>query len=388
MILVIGIRHSFGVFFPPILEEFGQNRASTAIMFSLNIVIFGLVSPVAGILADRWRPRIVMFIGLIIVGLATAACGFARELWHLYLLYGFVIPVSMAFCSWPILTPAIANWFSSKLGLAMGLGQMGGGLSFAYGMFAELLISQFGWRQAYFVLAGILLVVLLPLCLFFYYRPEHKGLKAYSSVELPAGDSKIDRTVGYAIRRYELWLLAFTHFLYWGVGIYLVLAHQVKFTEDVGYTATLAAAILAIYGISTAAGQISSFISDRIGREMTVAIAVVMSIIGLFALVSVKDTSQPWLLYVFGICFGYGSGLYSPTIFAGAADLFHGRHFGGISGILIAGMGMGGAIGPWLGGYIYDVSGSYKTAFILVMVCFGLACFTYFMAAPRKAKKK
>ncbi|MFH1031873.1 MAG: MFS transporter [Chloroflexota bacterium] len=396
MILVAGVRHSFGVFFPAILDEFGQNRASTAIMFSLNIVVFGLLSPVAGILVDRWKPRLVFLIGIVIMGLATAACGFARELWHLYLLFGVLIPVGTAFSSWPILAPAIANWFARRVGLAMGLGQMGGGLSFVYGMLAELIISQIGWRQAYFTLAGILVVVLSPLCLFFHYRPESKGLKAYGTVEeLPATDIKLQQiavksepTLSYAIRRYELWLLALTHFLYWGLGVYLVLAHQVKFTEDVGYSSTFGAGILALFGIFVAAGQLSSSISDRIGREATVAIAATLAIIGLIALISVRDTSQPWLLYVYGICFGYGSGLYSPTAFSGAADIFHGRHFGAIAGILIAGMGMGGAIGPWLGGYIYDVSGSYKAAFIVVMVGLVFACFTYFMAAPRKAKIK
>jgi MFS family permease len=83
--------------------------------------------------------------------------------------------------------------------------------------------------------------------------------------------------------------------------------------------------------------------------------------------------------------FGLGSGLYSPTIFAGAADIFHGPNFGAINGFILTGMGVGGVIGPWLGGHLYDITGSYRTAFSLSIVCFALSCISFLIAAPRKA---
>ena len=282
----------------------------------------------------------------------------------------------------------------------MGLGQMGGGLSFAYGMFAAFAISQLGWRYTYFVLAGILFAVVLPLYfLFFYYRPENKGLRAYGSAELPAakgltaevaaGESPVshDWTLGQAMRTYQLWLLVLSYSLYWGIGIYLVLAHQVKFAEDMGYTSMFAASVFALFGIYMFAGQLSAFISDLIGREITITLAAILAIGAVVALVSVRDTSQPWLLYVYATCFGCGAGLSAATIFAGAADIFHGKNFGGIAGLLLTGMGVGGAIGPWLGGYIYDISGSYSSAFVVCMVCFGLACIAFWIAAPRNAAR-
>jgi len=135
------------------------------------------------------------------------------------------------------------------------------------------------------------------------------------------------------------------------------------------------------------AGQLSSSISDWIGREKTITLAATLAIAALVALVSVRDTSQPWLLYVYATCFGYGAGLYSPTIVAGMADLFHGRHFGAIAGLLLTGMGVGATIGPWLGGYIYDISGSYISAFVFCMVCFGVACIAFWIAAPRHTSR-
>ena len=398
--LVYGIRHSFSVFLPSILHEFGWGRGSTAIMLSLNILIYGFLAPVAGGLGDRWKPRRLMPIGVTILGLATASCAFAHELWHFYLLFGIVMPMGTAFCGWPLLGPALANWFVKRRGLAIGLGDMGAGFSFTYTIVAELAIYQVGWRNMFFVLAGILIAFLLPLyLLFFYYRPEDRGLRPYGIGERPVnisprGDggtfqnpTSRDWTLGRTIGTYRFWLMVSSTFLYWGIGNYLVLAHQVKFSEDVGYSGMFGASIFGLFGIFMVAGLISAFISDRIGREKTITIAALLSIGALVALVSVKDTTHPWLLYLYAMCFGYGTGLYTPTILAGTADLFHGRHFGAIAGLLLSGVGIGGAIGPWLGGYMFDISGTYSSAFVLCMVCFGLAPVTVWIAAPRNAVK-
>jgi len=400
MVLIYGIRHSFSIFFPSILDEFGWGRGSTAIMLSLNILIYGLLAPVAGSLGDRWKPRRVVVIGIIILGLATASCAFANQLWHFYLFFGVLMPIGSALSGWPLLAPAMANWFAKRRGLAIGLGQMGGGLSFAYGMFAELAISQLGWRCAFFVLAGILVALLLPLyLLFFHYRPENRGLRPYGAAGLsPVEDSRPERavvtdrpsrdwTLGQAVGTYQLWLMVLSFSLYWGVGAYLVLGHQVKFTLDAGYSSMFSASVFGLFGIFVAVGQASAFISDRIGREKTITVATILSVGALVSLLSVRDTSHPVLLYLYATCFGYGTGLYSPTLVAGMADIFHGRHFGAIAGLLLTGMGVAGAIGPWLGGYIYDVSGSYNTAFFLCMASFGIACIAVWIAAPRNAAR-
>jgi len=398
--LVYGIRHSFAIFFPPILDEFGWSRGSTAFMFSLNVLIYGFVAPVAGSLGDRWKPRRVMLIGIAILGLTTASCAFANELWHFYLLFGILTPVGTALSGIPLFTPTLANWFVKRRGLAMGLGQAGSGFSFTYGILANFAISQLGWRPAFFVLAGILVIFVLPLyALLFHYRPEDKGLKAYGTSELLAAENSTVNvvateppvfrhwTLGQAMRTYQLWLLVLTNFLYWGIGIYLVLAHQVKFAKDMGYSSVFAATVFGLFGIFMVAGLLSAFISDWIGREKTMTLAVILAIVAVAALVSVNNTSQPWFLYVYATCFGYGAGLYVPTLFAGAADVFHGKRFGMIAGLVLTGMGMGGAIGPWLGGYIYDISGSYSSAFLICMVCFGLAGIAFWVAAPRNAAK-
>ena len=165
----------------------------------------------------------------------------------------------------------------------------------------------------------------------------------------------------------------------------MVLAHQIKLAEDKGYSGMFSASIFALFGIFMVVGQISAAISDWIGREKAITLATALSIGALLALISVRDTSQPKLLYLYAICFGCGGGLYISTLYAATADIFHGRHFGEIAGLLLTGQGIGGAIGPWLGGYIFDVTGSYGAGLLICIFCFGLACTMIWIASPRNA---
>jgi MFS family permease len=394
MMLVYGIRSSFSAFFPYVLDEFHWYRGSTAIMLSLNILVYGLTAPIAGSLVDRWKPRRVVVIGVITLALATAGCYFARELWQYYILFGILAPIGTAFCGSPVCNPTLINWFEKKRGLAVGLGQIGGGLSFVYVMLIDWVNTHWGWQYSFFVMAGLVAVILLPLYLiFFYNRPEDKNMKAYGAEDTPAGGelkaipAGPDWTLKKALKTYNLWLLIFADFCYWGIGNYLVLAHQIKYAEDAGFTSLVASSVFALFGIISIVGQVGSFLSDKIGREKTVLVAVVLAMVGLGALMSVRDTSQMWMLYIYAICSGFATGLFSPTIIVGVADIFHGRNIGAISALILTGVGFGGAIGPWLGGYIYDTLGSYHVAFIISLAAFALAGISFWIAAPRHADK-
>jgi MFS family permease len=402
MTLVYGIRASFSVFFSPVLDEFHWYRGSTAIMLSLNILVYGLTAPLVGSLVDRWKPRTVVVFGILMLTLATASCYFASQLWHFYLLFGVLVPIGAAFCGAPVLNPTLINWFGKKSSLAIAFGQIGGSLSFAYVTVIEVVVASWGWRASFLVMGGLVLAVLLPLYLIFlHHRPSDRGLETYGeavkAAAVPGKDpgttmktviaAERDWTLRGALRTHNLWLLILADFCYWGIGNYLVLAHQIRFAQDAGYSGLLAASIFGLFGIISIGGQLIASVSDMIGRETTVLIAVVLAIGALVALISVRDTSQPWLLYVYATAFGLGTGLFSPTIVVGTADIFRGRNIGAIAAVLLTGVGFGGAIGPWLGGYIYDVTGSYKVAFIISMAAFAVAGISFWIAAPRNAEK-
>jgi MFS family permease len=336
----------------------------------------------------------VVVIGVAVLALATAACYFATELWHYYVLFGILVPIGTAFTGSPVCNPTIMNWFEKKRGLAVSLGQIGGGLSFIYVMLIDWVNNRWGWEYSFFVMAGLLVVILLPLYLmFFYHRPEDKKLRPYGAAEKPAGGATEavpagpDWTLKKAFRTYQLWMLVFADFCYWGIGNYLILAHQIKFAEDAGFTSLVASSVFALFGFISIVGQIAAFISDIIGREKTALVGVVMAMGGLGALLSIHDTSQTWLLYVYAVSSGFATGLFSPSIIAGSADLFHGKNIGAISALVLTGVGFGGAIGPWLGGFIYDKMGSYHIAFIISLIAYALAGISFWIAAPRHAAR-
>ena len=375
--------------------NFTGSAAKRRFMLSLNILVYGLTAPLAGILVDRWKPRAVVVLGILLISVATAACYFASQLWHFYLLFGVFVPTGISFCGSPVLNPTLINWFGKRRGLAVGLGQIGGGLSFLYATIVAVVISQWGWRVSFLVMGGSMLVLLPLYLVFFYHRPQGPGQdglwRRYAAFKFARETSTAaagpDWTMKEAAKTYNLWLLVFAEFCYWGVGNYLVLAHQIKFAQDAGYSNLTAAGVYAMFGIVSIVGQVAASISDRIGREKTMTLAVVLAIGALAALLAVRDASQPWLLYIYAISSGFATGLFSPNIIVGAADIFQGKNIAFLTALLITGIGLGGAIGPWLGGHIYDVTGSYDLAFMISMGAYALAGVSVWLAAPRHAAR-
>ena len=400
MLLIYGIRHSFAAFFPSILNEFGWTRGNTALIFALNVLLYGILAPIAGSLADRWRPKLAISLGVLLLGISAASCALAKELWHFYVLFGILLSLGTAFSGAPVIIPTIANWFASKRGTAIGLGLTGGALSFSVVTYAEYLISTFGWRLAFALISGTVVAIVLPLVLlFFRYRPQHQGQPSneMKTMSTPGNKNvkKVDKVSSYygdlstaqILKSHRLWLLMLSYMLYMGIANYMIIAHQVIFFIDLGYGSFFAASVAGSVGVLAAFGTLSGFLSDWIGREKVVTLAAVLSIVSVLILLSQKDASNPWALYIFVFCFGFPMGLHVPANIAGAADLFHGQHFGMVNGILLMGFGLGGAIGPWIGGYIFDVTGSYSSAFIICIFAYCLACISFWIAAPRKAMR-
>tara|TARA_Y100001934_G_scaffold267185_1_gene347563 strand:- start:334 stop:1599 length:1266 start_codon:yes stop_codon:yes gene_type:complete len=396
MLLAYGVRHSFPVFFPFILDEYGWTRGDTALMFSLHLLVYGLCAPIAGSLCSKVSPKALLLFGIVMLGLAAAACSYATRLWHFYLLFGALAPVGLACAGSPVLNPTIMNWFAERRGMALGLAQAGGGLSFVFVFLMEFIIEGFGWRTAYVIMGLLTIAVLFPLVLLGYtFSPQERGLRPVGSDEKtpdsnssPSVDTSQTNTEVWTrasgLRSRQLWLLFGSNMLFWGTGCYLILAHQVKFAIDIGYSPAIAASTTAAFGIAMVIGQASSFISDYIGREATIFLASVCTGVATVILIFLGPGSGVFPLYSFSALFGIGAGLFAVCVFVGVADIFFGRHFGLFCGVVTAGMGFGGAFGPWLGGVLFDISGSYQYSFLFAGLSFVISFICFFLAAPRR----
>ena len=405
MAVAYGVRNSFCVFYVAILKEFGWSRASTAGIFSINILVYGVSSPLAGSLVDRFGPRKVLSIGVILLALGTALCSQASALWHFYFLFGAMTAVGTSLMGFPANAAVLSNWFIRRRGTAFGIFTAGFGVSFLIVPLVQYFIVAFGWRMAFVFLAVLVPVTLLPLIvLFSRHRPEDMGLVPNGHIlgsksEIRSPRSRIDVspvdpqsgitqwTLGKAIKTTQLWILVLISFCVFGISENLMLTHQAVFFVDIGYSGIFVASMVAFFGIMCTAGNLGGFLSDIIGREKNFTLGCSGAILGTVILFLIKGPSYPWMPYLYAGLFGFGMGINGPTLTATAADIFHGRHFGSINGFLLLGFGVGGIIGPWLGGYIFDETGSYNYAFLVMILTLVAASGLIWMVSPRRIRR-
>jgi MFS family permease len=262
------------------------------------------------------------------------------------------------------------------------------------GPLAQYLILHIGWRHTFLVLAVCTLVYALLIALALRNTPQDVGLQPYGTSTLPravgiagsvAAAPLQDWTVRRAIRTREFWILTAIQ-MFIPLGIFPIAVHQVAYLADLSFSKVLAAAVLGHMGLMSSCGRILfGALSDRLGRFGGVSVSIACSQIGILVLLLMHDASVVWPLYVYALFFGLGYGARGPIISAIAADLFAGRQFGTIFGIMSIGHGIGGALGPWLGGVVYDHFGHYRLAFVFSLVALYGAMAGFWLATRRLA---
>ena len=281
-----------------------------------------------------------------------------------------------------------------------GIFAAGFGLSLMSAPINQLLISSFGWRSAYVIIGIFCSAVIIPLCLRFMRRapqqqrqpdelPREPGRPAVPGTQQPADLRRswddTEWTLRRALRTYQFWLFTANAFLIMGFSEQIVIVHQVYFLRDLGCQPMTAASIYGVFGIAFVVGSLGGSLSDRLGRKQVfIPAALLMAAAMSFLLFGIKDASQLWMLLTFAICFGLGQGAAPPACMAAMADLFHGRHYGSILGAMILGASLGGAAGPWLAGFLHDMTGSYFTILVAAMLASVLSAALMWLAVPRK----
>jgi MFS family permease len=309
-------------------------------------------------------------------------------LWHLIALYGVVMTVGANCLGLVVLAPLVARHFATKRGLVLSIVQAANGFGRAGAVpVVQFLITTVGWRRAYLALAAVMAIVIVPLARSF--RSESRATpraEAESSTRIDAIGPH-DWTLREAMATPHFWLL-FLVYLLTGLGSFFVSLHQLAFLTDVGFDALHAASVLGMGAFLSVAGTIfTGTISDYVGREVSAILAYGISIVGVIAALFITSPDQTWLLWVHSCFFGLTWGARGPMITAKTADLFQGRHLGAILGAISIGTGIGAAVGAWASGLIFDVSGSYRLAFLLSIVSYLAGCVAFwFLRRPAVAR--
>jgi MFS family permease len=398
MAVGVNARTAFSLLFPAILDEFGWDRGMTAGAFSFGFLVSALVTPCIGWLMDLRGPRLVIEIGVVVMGAGLILAVLVREPWQLYLSLGALVGGGVNCLAYTGQSLYLTNWFVRRRGLALSIAFSGVGIgSITVLPWLASLIADAGWRAACLRLGILVLVLLAPLNLLLRRRPEDVGLEAdggpsSSAIVERTGNvvdhtwAAIDWTLWRALRTVRFWWLAGAYFC----GLftwYAVQVHQTKYLIEVGFRPREAALALGLVSLVAIPGQIAfGHLSDRIGREWVWTIGNMGFVLSCVLLILLRDRPAEILLYA--MVLAQGTVGYSLTSVMGAiaAEIFEGRHFGRIFGTVMVAAILGGAAGPWLAGTLYDATGNYSAAFWIAGGCSTVSALAIWLAAPRKVR--
>jgi MFS family permease len=354
---------TIGIFFTPLIKQFGWSRAEVSRTATAFLIAMGLINPLVGWLMDRVPARIPMSIGVILAGASFLVASRVNTLSGLVLSYALIGVGVGASTILPGMIVA-ANWFSDRRGVAIGLTIAGAGLGgCVLPPLVEHLILSYGWRTT-MVLIGIpMFVIALPI-ITLVIRTRPAGETAEEKAQALPG-----LELGPALRSAAFWLLAAIHLVFTVAfaGSYF---HMVPFLIGAGYSPQTAAFIFgAQAAISLPGYVVLGTLADRFGAKVVLGTGLTMQAISMMLLLGLGNHHfATGLLPVFIVCYGLTVGVGTAIGAVLIAEALGLRSYGSLTGIigLIATVGSG--IGPIVAGRIYDLTASYTRSYELCAV--------------------
>lgn len=365
MTAIWGLYYAFGIFFKPMLNEFGWSRAMTSGAFSLASIVSGVLAIAMGSLTDKFGPRIVITLCGLLLGIGSFLISQISALWQLYLFYGLIVGTGMGGGYGPLLSTA-ARWFVKRRGLMSGFVTAGIGMGgIIVPLVASRLISAYGWRLSYLILGSIIFLVIILSAQVLRRDPAQMGQVAYGENEGEKQGLLLEtETLSFneAIHTWQFYVVSGLLFCQ-GFTLFATMVHLVPHAIELGISVSGAANIIAtMSGVSVVSKIFMGRVVDTIGSRQTYRIGVLMMSIGMFWLV---PANAVWKLYLFSAVFGFGYGGCSTSSSPLVAMLFGLGSHGLIFGVATFLFRLGGSIGPFMNGYIFDVTGSYQLGFLI-----------------------
>jgi len=379
-----GARYSFGVAFKPMIKELDWSRGSISFAFFLNMTLFALSLIAAGRLYDRYGPKWVIFVSTFFLSAGFALISVVNSLWQFYIVYGVFAAVGLGGTSIPLLAALISRWFTKWRGLAISLALAGN----CMGQFVLIPVFTFctfryGWRVSYLSIGLMMGIVIMTLVLFVIREsPDHLGPspahekeaeKKERSGEAASGDRLQDLSLRGAMKTSPFWLFLVVMFVC-GSGDFLVTTHLIPFATDHGILPAQAGNMLAWLGLMSLLGVlIAGPASDLIGNKIPMAIAFMIRFGAFLLILTYQDVAS---FYLFSILFGLTYLVTGPLATTLLGRLYGFSHIGLLSGFATTVHHIGGGFWAYLGGLIFDQTGSYRLAFICsaVLALIAIVC--------------
>ena len=362
-----GVRHAVGPFLKPIVADLGIDRASFSIVIALSLFLYGLFMPLAGMALDRFSVRVVTSVGTILLVLSLVLTAMVRNFWEFAAVYGVLVPLGLAGTGPVIASGVVARWFNKRRGTALSvLGSASmTGMSLLVPAITWLIISR-GWRMTYVVIGAVILVVVMPLCLWvFRDSPESIGLMADGAPAKPgATTGPVERvTAREALQTLAFWQLACSFFTC-GFSMSLLSAHGIPMLTDHGYTPMFASWAMGVLGGSAIGFTVMlGALSDRFGRRPVLASIYAGRVLIFSGLFLIRD--NPTAILVVAVLGGItlaGTGSMTSAL---TADIYGRFSVSSVFGLIFLVHQTGSALGSSLAGVLFETTGGYGAAYVV-----------------------
>jgi MFS family permease len=357
-----GLNLSAGQFFAPLQDRYGWSLSALSAAVAVNMLVWGLLQPVAGRLIDRYGPRVVMSLSAALMGVAYIALAGVTHYWQFLLLFGGLTAVGFAGCSSMATSVLISRWYVAGRTRALLAATMG--INAAQLLLLPLtgsLIDLGGYRQAFVVLGVVMLVLIVPaITVFTRDAPAKVGQfpdgAGAGSPSAPAG-----LPLSAALRDREFWLTTLS-FGTCGYSLYLIITHLPKFAVELGGSAGTGGRLMAVVAAGSAASML--LLARFAGRWSRARVLLVLHLIRAAAFVGLATAGSVSHLYLWAAVFGVSSFPVIPQATAIIATRFGAGAMGGILGSTWLVHQLFAAAGVFGGGLLRGATGHYSAAFL------------------------
>jgi len=367
--LSMGIRHGFGLWLQPITMDRGWTRETFAFALAIQNLAWGLAGPVAGMLADRYGAFRVLIVGslfyaggLVLMALATSGLAFTGSA-------GLILGLAQSGTTYAVVYGVIGrNVAPDKRSWAMGVAAAAG----SFGQFLMVpvenwLIGSFGWQNALFLL-GCLALAIVPLAF---------GLKEPAAAKA----SGLQQSIGSAVREafgYPSFQLLMAGYFVCGFQVVFIGVHMPSYLKDNGLTPNVATTALALIGLFNVFGTyVAGSLGERMPKKHILSTIYALRSVAIVVFLSVPLT--PWSVYIFSSVMGFLWLSTVPPTNAVIAQIFGVQYMSMLGGFVFLSHQIGSFLGVWLGGKLYDATGSYN---VVWWIAVGLGIFAALVNLP------
>jgi MFS family permease len=390
-----------GLFFRPLQMEFGWSRSALAGVQTVARVIEALIAPIIGPLIDRYGPRGLMPIGAIVVGLAMLGVTQINTIWQFYLLRGIIVAIGFTFMGGLVIDVAINNWFVQKRGRAIAIGRVGSNVSnIIMAPLSVYVIATSGWRTMFVVFAVVTwLVVLIPSAVLMRRRPEDIGLypDGIERKTVETEGQQLDSSNGETASELEpvwnrrevlmtrtFWLLALSFAInsmaFQGINISIA-----PYIQDLGYRDVMLATVITFRSVVMATSVlIMGYLAERAHRGPIRSVPFMIQALGAFFFFLAREPIFLWM----GVAL-YGLGTSGAHVIQ---EVIWANYFGRLSLGLVRSLGYlisfgFGASGPVIMNVVFDILGSYRPAFLVIVGLFSGTALLMALVQPVQARR-